>query len=159
MPQSHKRFILQLCGLLMLAPSISQAQASSDPDSIAIIQASTAFSRAYERGDTPALLAIYTSDAVIFPDQSEALTGRESLERYWTPRPGNRVLHHQLTTASLTIHGIYAHDWGTFEVSGERDGKPWGPSRGKYVVIWRKDPDGRWRMQLDIWNRRPPQQP
>ncbi len=153
------RSILQLAATVLYFPSILCGQGGPPADSVAIVEASTAFSRAYERGDTPALLTLYTTDAVIFPDQSDALSGRESLERYWTLRPGNRVLHHQLISTSLTIHGAYAHDWGTFEVSGEQDGKPWGPNRGKYVVVWRKDSDGKWRMQLDIWNRRAPPRP
>jgi ketosteroid isomerase-like protein len=45
----------------------------------------------------------------------------------------------------------HAYDYGTFEIAGERDGTAWGPSRGKYVVVWRRDQGG-WRMQLDIWN-------
>lgn len=143
-------------GLALSAPSLS-AQSASSSDSLAIITASTAFSRAYERGDIPALLALYTDDAVIFPDQSEALSG-EALKRYWALRPGNRVTHHQLTTHSLVIHGSFAHDWGIYEIRGERDGKPWGPTLGKYVVVWQKGTDGAWRMQLDMWNRRAPRE-
>ncbi len=40
---------------------------------------------------------------------------------------------------------------GTFEIAGERDGVAWGPSRGKDVVVWRRE-GGSWRMQMDIWN-------
>jgi ketosteroid isomerase-like protein len=160
MPQLSRLSVLQpvLAGMLLL-PGFSVAQTATQADSIAIVQASTAFSRAYERGDVNALIGLYTDDAVIFPDQSEALSGREVLLRYWTLRPGNRVTHHQLTSHSLTIHDGFAHDWGTYEVSGEQDGNAWGPVLGKYVVVWQKGAEGAWRMRLDIWNRRPQPRP
>ncbi|MDF2760692.1 MAG: hypothetical protein K0S99_3327, partial [Thermomicrobiales bacterium] len=48
----------------------------------------------------------------------------------------------------------HAYDHGTFEIAGVRDGKAWGPSRGKYVVVWRRE-GGTWRIHLDIWNSGP----
>jgi len=135
-------------------PSAVAAQ-SRAADSLAIISQAAAFSRAYERGDADAMVAIYTEDAVIFPDRSGAITGAEAIRRYWTLRPGNRVISHRITSTAIWFEGSTAYDYGIFEVSGESNGTPWGPNKGKYVVVWRRDPGG-WRMHLDIWNRGAP---
>ena len=122
-------------------------------DSIAIAEAARAFSAAYMRGDPKAMADGYTEDAVIFPDRVPAISGRAAIERYWT-LPGNRkITKHLLRPSKVVVHPDVAYDYGTFEVAGETDGVAWGPSFGKYVVVWKKGSDGTWRMQLDMWNR------
>jgi ketosteroid isomerase-like protein len=103
-------------------------------DSAAILDAGRQFSAAYVRGDVAALTALYTADAVIFPERSDAITGQEAIKRF--------------------IDGKHAYDHGTYEIAGERDGKAWGPFSGKYLVVWRREPAG-WRIQLDMWNSGP----
>jgi uncharacterized protein (TIGR02246 family) len=123
-------------------------------DSAAIHELSRQFSAAYVRGDAVAMAELYTSDAVIFPERSERIGGREAITRYWTLGPGRRVTRHVVTPAQIVVDGRHAYDHGTYEIAGERDGKAWGPFRGKYVVVWRRD-GGKWRMHLDIWNSGP----
>lgn len=137
---------------LALAPPAEAQETQSD--SAAILEASRQFSAAYMRGDAAALAALYATDAVIFPERSEAITGQEAIRRYWTPRKGGRVTRHQLIPTRVVVDGNHAYDYGTFEIAGERDGKAWGPFRGKYLVVWRREPAG-WRMQLDMWNSGP----
>ncbi len=138
--------------LVAVTPSV-EAQGTQS-DSAAILQAGRRFSAAYMRGDVAALSALYTSDAVIFPERSDAIAGQEAINRYWTPRKGGSVTKHQLTPTRVVVDGKHAYDYGTYEIAGERDGKAWGPYRGKYLVVWRHEPAG-WRMQLDMWNSGP----
>jgi ketosteroid isomerase-like protein len=97
---------------------------------------------------------LYTSDAVLFPEQSAPITGHEAIRRYWTLGRGRRITQHVLVPTQITVDGEHAYDYGTFEIAGERDGTSWGPFRGKYVVVWRRE-GGSWRMHLDIWNSGP----
>lgn len=138
-----------LLGALLGASSL-HAQAPAT-DSAAIHELSRRFSAAYVRGDASAMAALYTPDAVIFPERSEWITGREAITRYWSLGPGRRISRHVVTPARIVVDGEHAYDYGTFEISGERNGEAWGPHRGKYVVVWRRDGDT-WRMQLDMWN-------
>jgi uncharacterized protein (TIGR02246 family) len=138
-----------LLGSLLGGPALyAQTPAT---DSAAIHELSRRFSAAYVRGDAAAMAELYTADAVIFPEQSEWITGREAIMRYWTLGPGRRITRHVASPARIIVDGDHAYDYGTFEIAGERDGAAWGPHRGKYVVVWRRD-KGTWRMQLDIWN-------
>jgi ketosteroid isomerase-like protein len=141
-------------GLLIGHPALAQAARS---DSARIHQITRQFSAAYVRGDAAAMAALYTADAVIFPERSGAITGRRAIERYWAPAPGSRITRHEVMPTRIDVDGRHAYDYGTFEISGERDGAAWGPFRGKYVAVWRREPEG-WRIQLDIWNSGPEQQ-
>lgn len=141
--------------ILGLAPFSRQMEAQeSESDSAAIHEAGRRFSAAYVRGDVEALTALYTPDAVIFPERSDAITGYDAIKRYWTPGEGGRIIRHRLTPTRVVVDGRHAYDYGTYEIAGERKGKAWGPFRGKYMVVWRREAQG-WRMQLDMWNSGP----
>jgi ketosteroid isomerase-like protein len=152
-----RRLLRAVFATLVLASSAAQAQgAPSDVD--AIKEAAREFSAAYLRGDADALVALYTADAVIFPERSEAISGHDALRRYWTRRPGQKMTRHVLIPTRVEIDGRHAYDHGIYEIAGEREGKAWGPVRGKYLVVWRREPDG-WKMQLDMWNSGPEPKP
>ena len=121
-------------------------------DSAAIHEAARQFSAAYVRGDAAAMMTHYTDDAVIFPQGRPAVSERAAIQRYWTLPPNRRITLHRSTPTRIEVHGDVAHDHGRFEIAGETDGKAWGPDHGKYVIVWKRGADGRWRMQLDIWN-------
>jgi uncharacterized protein (TIGR02246 family) len=156
------RFALLLISLLATSGcAVSSAheidlsgRGKADPEVAAIAALSRDFSAAYVRGDADAMTALYTPDAVIFPNNSEMIQGHEAIRRYWTLAPGQTVTHHRATPTEIRIDGDHAYDYGVFEISGTRDGTPYGPSHGKYVIVWRRTPQG-WRMHLDMWNNRP----
>lgn len=146
---------------LVAAGCASATQSGTGPrpaaasDSLAILQAARSFSAAYMRGDAPAMAALYTDSAAIFPEGSAAIEGRPAIERFWTLAPGRRVTNHVLTADRVEIRDDVALDYGRFTSSGVDNGRSWGPGFGKYVVVWKKGDDGRWRMHLDMWNRAP----
>ena len=153
---SPGRARLVVASLLLIALAQRATAQSAQSDSAAIHAVSRDFSAAYVRGDAAAMAALYTEDAVIFPGESDRIAGRAAIAKYWAPRPGRRITRHVITPARITVDGKHAYDYGTFEISGERDGKAWGPSRGKYVAVWRREAAG-WRLYLDIWNSGPPE--
>jgi ketosteroid isomerase-like protein len=152
-----KRLLVRaLIALVVTAPAAHAQTSRSDIE--AIKEAARQFSAAYMRGDAAAMVAIYTRDAVIFPEQSDAISGYDAIKQYWTMRPGRKVTRHLLRPTHVEVDGQHAYDHGTYEIAGERDGKAWGPFRGKYLVVWRREADG-WKMQLDMWNSGPERKP
>jgi ketosteroid isomerase-like protein len=149
-----KRFPAVLLMGLMATGGCAVSSRVGSSDVAAIDAASREFSAAYVRGDVDAMMAIYTPDAVIFPNSSEAIQGSEDIRRYWALPPGQTVMHHRATPTEIRVDGDHAYDHGVYEISGTRDGTPWGPDHGKNVIVWRRTPQG-WRMHLDMWNSRP----
>ena len=149
--------LLYAAAVTLLAPAPTHAQAPRS-DKVAIQEAARRFSAAYMRGDARAMTALYTQDAVIFPERSDAISGRDALKRYWTVKPGQKITRHLLIPTDVTVDGNHAYDHGIYEIAGERNGESWGPVRGKYLVVWRRESDG-WKMQLDMWNSGPEPKP
>ncbi len=152
-----RRLLGEAFVVLVLASSAAHAQ-SAGSETDAIKKAARQFSSAYMRGDAEAIIALYTRDAVIFPERSDAISGHDALRRYWTRRPGQKMTRHVLIPTRIEIDGQHAYDHGIYEIAGERDGKAWVPVRGKYLVVWRRQSDG-WKMELDMWNSGPEPKP
>jgi uncharacterized protein (TIGR02246 family) len=140
--------------VVLLTQALGGRILQAQTDSATIHELGRQFSAAYVRGDAGAMAELYTTDAVIFPEQSDPITGRDAIRRYWTLGPGRRVTRHILSPTRVAVDGNHAYDYGSFEIAGERDGKTWGPFKGKYLVVWRRD-RGKWRMHLDMWNSGP----
>lgn len=120
-----------------------------------IAQVATQFSAAYMQGDIAKLVSYYTDDAVIFPGNSDLIRGKEAIKKYWTLPPGRVVTHHKITALEIKLLGEFAYDYGYYEVQGRNGEEPWGPTYGKYLIVWQRDQSGAWKMHLDMWNSRP----
>ncbi len=149
--------LLALCIVSLACQPATEQPETVDEQAVIDTLASLAqqFSQAYMEGDVQAMTALYTDDAVLFPGNSEYIRGKEAIARYWTLPEGRRITHHKLIPVEVEVSGAMASDFGHYEISGENDGAAWGPVNGKYVVVWKRGEDGRWRMHLDMWNSRP----
>ncbi len=144
---------------LLLQACQSNPQPAEASDSQAVIDTlaglSRQFSQAYMSGDVATMVALYTEDAVLFPNNAEYIQGKEAIAQYWTLPEGRRITHHQLIPVEVEVSGTMASDFGHYEISGENGDQAWGPAYGKYLVVWKRGADGQWRMHLDMWNSRP----
>ena len=101
-------------------PTAAAAQAGAVArDSVAIVEASRAFSAAYVRNDTAALGQIYSDSAVLLPPNRE-IRGRAAIQRYFAWGANYRQLAHAMEPTRLTIEGNLAIDVGTWTSTGQR---------------------------------------
>ena len=149
----YPRSILFITALLCLAGTASaQDPADSTAAAQAIGQSAQAFSRALERGDAEGMAAQYVDDAVLVPPNGRMIAGRDSIRVFWTPRnPDFRTLAHSLTTDRLEVAGEVAVEVGTWRQEGQLKDEEPRESAGRYLVVWRREPDGAWKMQFDSW--------
>jgi uncharacterized protein (TIGR02246 family) len=136
----------------VIASARAQGPADSASAAVSIAEAASAFSRALESGDAEGMAAQYLDDATVVPPSGRLIEGRDSIRAFWTPRnPEFRTLEHSLTTDRLEVSGDVAVEVGTWRQRSQlRDEEP-RESAGRYVVVWRRLPDGSWRMQFDTW--------
>lgn len=149
------------CGLLTLAipAALSFVTGSADAQvadsaaaAAAIAESAGAFSRALERGDAAGMADQYVDDATLIPPSGRLVTGRDAILAFWTPRnPDFRTLEHSLTTDRLVITGDVAMEVGTWRQRGQIREEAPTESAGRYLVVWRRQADGTWRMQFDSW--------
>jgi ketosteroid isomerase-like protein len=56
----------------------------------------------------------------------------------------------------MSSDGDMGFTWGHYEGrSKDRDGSPI-ITTGRYMTVWKKQPDGSWKVELDASNKEPP---
>lgn len=132
--------------------------ASAAPDAgvrearAAIEAANARFSEAFARGDASALAAMYTPDAIAFPPGSEMVRGNEAIASFWKTSRDGGVRSATLTTIDVGRSGDVAYEVGTVSLEVQAEGKEPTTATAKYVVVWKRQPDGSWKLHRDIWN-------
>jgi uncharacterized protein (TIGR02246 family) len=108
------------------------------------------FAEAFKAGESDKLAALYTEDAVVYPPDEPAVTGREEIAKTFAAFPPVK----DFTEEILEIEGYgdmaYVRGTGVMTMAG-----PTGQDvvmRGKYIEIHRKQADGSWLMSRDIFN-------
>ncbi len=109
------------------------------------------FSQNLVNGERDKVVASYTKDARIMPNNTDILGGKD-LAEYWNPStPGKwKTTYHKITPVEIKVWGDEAYEYGYYEGTSS-DGENESNWRGKYVIIWRKEA-GEWKIYLDIWN-------
>jgi ketosteroid isomerase-like protein len=123
-------------------------------DSNSVRALSIQWSQAMNAKDLEKTLSYYAGDATAYPPNAPAASTPEMRRQVWSKMlamPGFRL---DLTASSVepTNVGDLAIETGAFVLSADgKDGNPVA-SRGKYVCVWKKQPDGTWKAYHDIWN-------
>lgn len=143
---------LALIGL-MAGPACAQSAKES------IEAGLVTFEKAFNTGDAAAVAAHYTEDAALLPPDAARVDGREAIERFWKGAMDSGFKDLNLEAVEVEESGDLAYEVGRF--TGTVPGKEGARADlvGKYIVVWKKDQDGTWRLHRDIWNSDPaPQQ-
>jgi uncharacterized protein (TIGR02246 family) len=121
-------------------------------EDVAAIEASPdAFAEAMLAGDWAAVAALYTEDAVFMPPNEAAVEGRAAIQARLEPFPP--FAQFEATILEIDGSGNLAFVRATYSEAYTVEGTP-EPihDTGKYVEIWRKQPDGKWLIAVEIWN-------
>ena len=149
-----------LVALVIAIASIAHAGSKGEDqgarEARAAIEAANAkFSEAYARGDAKALSAMYTSDAIVFPPDSEMIRGNEAIGEFWKATRDSGVQSAALTTVDVERSGDVAYEVGKVSLTIQPAGKEPTTAVAKYVVVWKRQTDGAWKLHRDIWNSDP----
>ncbi len=120
----------------------------------AIEQAGVRFAEAYGRGDTKAVAAFYTEDAIAFPPGGEMVKGRAAIQQMWQETLDSGVKSLSFTVIDVGASGEFAHETGTALMNIQPAGKDPTTASVKYVVVWKKQGKD-WKLHRDIWNDLP----
>lgn len=107
-----------------------------------------------ETNPKTAFAAYMAPDGMMLPRSSEgAIEGYESVIAVFGEDgdPGYKLLW-QPQFAEVANSGDMGWTWGQYQVV--IDGQD--VDTGKYVNVWKKQPDGSWKVRMDIGNQRPP---
>ncbi|MGA7839792.1 MAG: DUF4440 domain-containing protein [Candidatus Acidiferrales bacterium] len=130
---------------------IQQARAA---DEAAIRAASAAWSQSATAKDLDKAVSFYADDALVLPDKAPAITGNENIRKNWAPLlalPGPGL---SWKTGSVVVarSGELAYETGAYNfVTTDKKGKST-DYKGKYLLIWKKQSDGSWKVAVDTDN-------
>jgi uncharacterized protein (TIGR02246 family) len=102
------------------------------------------FDQAYAKHDFNALANMYEENAIVYPQASEIVKGREGIKKLWQSYEKD-MTQVDYQTIEVLDAGDYAIQVGKYDATWQ--GKP---DTGRYMTIWHKNKDG-WRIARDIW--------
>jgi uncharacterized protein (TIGR02246 family) len=145
------------CGCLVVLNVACSGPPSSDAraaDEAAIRQADAASLQAIAAKQLDATVSFYDEGASLFIPNAPIATGREGIQKAWVQMfavPGF-TLTPKTTKIEVARSSDLAYVQGTYEATvNDAKGKP-ATDRGKFVVVWKKQADGAWKIAADIWN-------
>jgi ketosteroid isomerase-like protein len=136
-----------MTAVLIIATGIGRTAAQPEPRNAlaSLIEAERAFSKtSEEKGIREAFLTWLAPDAIVF--RPGPVEGRPVYEKMDPADPA--VLTWQPEFAEIAASGEIGYTTGPYEIRPARDAEPSG--FGHYISIWKKQPDGAWRVLLDI---------
>lgn len=141
--------------LVIVGAAISLAQqANPNRDEQAIRKLDTDWSAAAGSKDVDKTVSYYADEASAFPFNAPIATGKEQIRQVWahlTSLPGF-ALSFSPTKIEVAKSGDIAYDIGTFELKTNDAQGNVNTEVGKYVVVWKKQPDKKWKVVADIFN-------
>jgi ketosteroid isomerase-like protein len=150
------KFVLAGCIALLSFTFVGTASAADTKSVIeqALRDADAQLSAAAAAKDLDKTVSYYSDAAIVMPPNISAATTKEAIRnalKELLASPGAAVSW-KATKVEVATSGDLACVSGTYEETTiDASGKPV-KDRGKYVKIWDKQADGKWKCGADIWN-------
>ncbi len=145
------------CGCLVILTVACSSPAPADSraaDEAAIRQADAASLKAIAAKQLDATLSFYDEGASLFIPNAPIVTGREAIRKAWTQMfaATGFAFTPKTTQVEVARSGDLACVQGSYESAANAPKGALVTDRGKFVVVWKKQADGAWKVAADIWN-------
>ena len=147
---------LIFCLLLLSLATACQTQATSNTqaDEAALRKLDDEWSRAAGARDVEKTISYYSDDAVVMPPNIPTLTGKEAIRTLWKSMLDSPAFTGGWKASKVEVarSGDLAYVSGTYEFNEKDDnGKPM-TDKGKFLEVWKKQPDGNWKCVADMFS-------
>jgi ketosteroid isomerase-like protein len=107
------------------------------------------WSKAANAGDVARVVSYYADDAVIYPPNAPVVSDHSGIQKTWETMLADPKAKLSWTTNSAGVDGKIGFTAGSYQVAGA-DGAVL--EKGKYLCVWQKGKDGKWKAAHDMWN-------
>jgi ketosteroid isomerase-like protein len=145
-------FLSGCIGLLSLA--IVGAASAAEPSAIeqTLRDLDDQWSKAAGAKDVDKTVSYYSEDAVVMPPNAASATTKEAIRALWKDLLTDANISWKTKNVEVAQSGDLAFSSGAYEVTlNDPTGKPVN-DRGKFLEVWKKQADGKWKCTMDIWN-------
>ena len=146
------RWLFMAGALVALSACASGGDPATHVESL--LETDAEFARyAREHGAADAFDRFLTDDAIELPTDADVVAGRPAIVDRLRALDDGWVLDWTPVHAESSADGSLGFTWGRWDLY--RSATPDSRSSGKYLTVWRRGPDGRWRAAADIGNHTP----
>lgn len=136
------------------APADSHADALDEASQAearkAIETGNARYLQALKRGDAGALASLYAEDATYLQPSGPAIRGRPRIQVIITSNMRKMPLREGTMTAlDFGMSGKLAYAIGEYSFTFQPAGRKPRTATGRYLIVWKRDPKGVWRIQVD----------
>jgi uncharacterized protein (TIGR02246 family) len=151
---------LLLVAGLTVALAAAQTTSTVSADERAIRAAEAQWSNAASAKELERTLSFYTADAAALAPGSPAAVGIQAIRAVWVDEfkdPASALSWHA-QVVQVSRSGDLGYARGSYQASYTLEGKPV-HEYGKYLTVWKKQPDGSWKVAADMYSPDAPPTP
>lgn len=149
-PMKLKTLIITLA-LGLTAAAICSADTKNIEQALRDLDAE--WSKAASAKDLDKTVSYYSDNAVVLPPNAAIATTKEAVRNVWKDTLATTVSGSwKATHVDVAKSGDMAWITGTFEWSTKDASGNTTNDRGKYLEVWKKQADGKWKCVADTWN-------
>ncbi len=143
------------------APAAEQrvAEALTQAEDVAAIKALAPIARAaFNTGDAAALADLFADDAILMPANQPALIGKEAIQSWIQTIFDQFTFKWTASSEEVEVAGDWAFErsTSTFTVTPKAGGEPIFEDNSKGLTIYKRQPDGSWKIFRGISNSNNP---
>jgi ketosteroid isomerase-like protein len=149
-----KNLIALIMGTAFLIMSGCAQRIDIEAERTAIRNADAEWSKAAAAKDADGFTAFVVENGSILIPNAPIRTGSEAIRQWASETMANPgfAVSWQATAAEVSAAGDLGYTVGTYDFTlHDPQGNPM-TDRGKYVTVWKKQPDGKWKVAVDIFN-------
>jgi ketosteroid isomerase-like protein len=146
--------LLTVCLAICALPALGQTNRTAADE---IKQADKEWLAAAGAKDVERSVSFWTDDAVVQPPGQPAVVGAVAIRRYVSEafrQPGFSITW-QSSEPIVSSSGDMAYTLSSNQFTFQDPQGKLVTLRGKGVVVWRRQSDGRWKCAVDSWNPEP----
>ena len=158
------RFLPPALALLLIAGCAAPAPQAAAPVDVAALKTTIQareqeWSAAFMTANAASIAALYTEDGASIQATGDWNRGRPAIGQGLQPQFDSTTFtaREDITEEVIPVGPNYVFEVGHYSSVGtsKADGKP-RTTAGRYIVLWRKDADGVWRLHRDLGTDAPP---
>jgi len=152
---ANLRRVIPLAVLLFVGlclPALAKSKAESAADAIGKADAGWAAAAAAKDLDTS--VDVCGPDAAILVPDAPAAVGKDAIRKWFQEiyaTPNFKLAWHATKTEAASS-GDMGYSTGVYDLSYTDASGKQVSDHGKYVTVWKKQPDGSWKVVRDIFN-------
>ena len=132
-------------------------QPTLSPGALELLTLDGQFSQAVAKGGGAGFASWFADDGIILNNGKPPVYGHIRIAATATWKPDAYQLTWQPEYAQMGPSADMGYTWGHYEGSSkDKNGNPVKTS-GRYMTVWKKTPDGKWKVALDASADEPPE--